>query len=87
MHPEIDKYGLNGDYNLWTEFNKENLMRKWIQGYRKCWVMFEQPENIPNEGIEVDCGNQEERELAEVALEELIEAGLLNPVTYVKEIA
>lgn len=84
-HPEIDDYGLSCDMSLWAEFNKELLIRRWVVSSRDCWI-HRNDDDIPVEGVEVDCGTDRERAMATVALQELIDRGYLNPITYVKTI-
>ena len=80
-HPEVENYGLNCDYKLWAEFNKEKLIRNWIKSSRQ----FAPKEHIPTKRTpEHDYGNDMERDMAEVALEELVDFGYLNPITYIK---
>ena len=84
-HPEVDIFGLNANYSLWAEFNRELLVRKWVACYRDSWVYADHPTyEIPTEGIEVDCGNEHERDMADVAIQELIDFGCLDPVTFTK---
>lgn len=78
-HPESRNFGLDCDYTLWAEFNKEILMRNWIRASRECTVL-----EKPPVGFEVDFGTDFERSIANAALNELIYAGYLNPTTYMK---
>lgn len=80
-HPETTNYGLDCDYSLWAEFNKELLMRRWITSSREYG--FTQP---LKDNTEIDCGCDQEREMAEAALNELIDAGFLSPITYLKTV-
>lgn len=81
-HPEIDDYGLSCDFKLWSEFNKEMLIRNWIKSSRQ----FVDKDMIPkSESPEYQFGNNSERKMAEEALNELIEFGYLNPISYLRE--
>ena len=80
-HPEVDDYGLTLNFGLWSELNKEILMRNWIKSSRDCYLYRSNPEVI---GIEAECGTDSERKLAERALDELIDKGYLNEITYTK---
>ena len=79
-HPEVDNYGLNLDYRLWAELNKEKLIRNWIKSTRQYT-----PSNVlTKESPEYDFGDVAERHMAEIALDELIDFGHLDPVTYLR---
>lgn len=80
-HPETSNYGLDCDFTLWAEFNKELLIRRWITSSREYGFTYPLRDNL-----EVACGCAEERASAEVALNELVEAGFLSPITYLKTI-
>ena len=83
QHPEVDKFGLTLDFSLASEFNKELLIRRWVQSSRDC-IIHRDDSDIPTKGIEVECGSIKERTLANLALRELIEHGYLDPITYLK---
>lgn len=80
-HPEVNNYGLNCDFNLWSEFNKEQLIRNWIKSSREYAPKKLIPEST---SPEYEYGSGIERDMAKLALDELIEFGYLDPVTYLK---
>lgn len=81
-HPETKNYGLDCDYNLWVEFNKEILIRNWIKSSRNYVVV--QNSFEPPKEYEVDYGTEIERKLANAALDELVDGGYINKCNYLK---
>lgn len=80
-HPETTNYGLDCDMDLWAEFNKEILVRNWIKAGRNYRGL-----PTPKCGPEIDFGTKDERTLANIAIEELVDQGYVNSITFLKEV-
>lgn len=81
QHPEINCYGLECDMTLWAEFNKEVLIRNWVKAGRNYRGL-----PLPKCGPEIDFGTCEERILANIAIDELVNQGYVNSITFLKEV-
>ena len=80
-HPEVENYGLNCDYNLWKEFNKEVLSRSLITIERAIFSQLKVAAGFPP--IEYpETFTEVERNYAECKLNILIKSGILNKETY-----
>lgn len=80
-HPEVENYGLNCDYKLWVEFNKEVLTRALITTERAVYSQMKVANGQPP--IEFPpYYNDVEREYAKFKIDMLICSGVINKETY-----
>ncbi len=91
-HPEVENYGLNCDYNLWIEFNKELLIRNITKMERHTIfnlnLLRQNPIDV-NMDLQsfcnVDMITEIEREYALAKIATMIELGLLNKLTLLQQ--
>lgn len=71
-HPELDNYGLTLDYNLWAEYNRECLLRMFMEVRMEMDGLPTVKENYPTEY----------RLESEELLRRAIVCGYIHPITY-----
>lgn len=90
-HPEVENYGLNCDYDLWAEFNREMLVRNITKMERQTLYNMNMLSGVSMANIplldycNVDMITDFERMYANARIITMIELGLINKYTFLNQ--